>query len=172
MALILSILFYAAVSIWVAVLVHESGHYLAGLTVGVPSRRMRVRLQRPPHVALWDGQAWLGPDDTTYVEVFRKYSPAAPAAWLFVGGGFLLETALTLGVVWVLAGVATELAMVVLLATTSLLAVYLISDVVGSLRMSRPAGDLSAMLKISRSSTLVLLVGMLGLRVGAVFFLL
>ncbi|UJH70374.1 M50 family metallopeptidase [Ornithinimicrobium sp. INDO-MA30-4] len=82
----LAVIGYAALAIWVAVIVHEVGHYLAGLAAGVPARAMRVRMEAPPHVDLGDGEVWLSPDDEEYVEVFRQYASSAGAAWLFVAG--------------------------------------------------------------------------------------
>lgn len=164
----LAILVYALVTVWVAVMVHEVGHFLIGVVVGVPARSMRVRIVRPPHVALRHGHEWLSPDDPRYIETFRSHAPSAPAAWLFVAGGFLLETALTVGVVHVLAGAAPQVGLVIIVATTGLLVLYVMSDLLGSRRPGRPTGDLSALLRISVVATIVLLGALTWARVYAI----
>ena len=42
--------------VFTLIAVHEAGHYLAGLTAGIPAAAMRIRLPTfPQHVALRDG---------------------------------------------------------------------------------------------------------------------
>jgi len=69
--------------VFVLIAVHEVGHYLAGLTAGIPARDMRVVLLAfPQHVALRDGELWVSPvkDITRYIEVSRKYFASRWAA--------------------------------------------------------------------------------------------
>lgn len=58
---------------WLTVLVHESGHLLAGRLFGVPSSRIRIVLGNPSHVALREGDRWISPEDPDYVQAFRSH---------------------------------------------------------------------------------------------------
>lgn len=57
------IVLWVFAALWAAVLIHEAGHYLVGLLVGVPPKAMAIRLERPPYIALRDGDDWRAPDD-------------------------------------------------------------------------------------------------------------
>jgi hypothetical protein len=42
--------------VFALIAVHETGHYIAGLTAGIPATAMKIRLLTfPQHVALRDG---------------------------------------------------------------------------------------------------------------------
>lgn len=52
MEFLVSFLFYAACVI-VLIAIHESGHYLAGLALGIPAKQMQLRLFTfPQHLAV------------------------------------------------------------------------------------------------------------------------
>ena len=87
--------------VFVLIAVHEVGHYLAGLTAGIPARDMRVVLLAfPQHVALRDGDSWVSPvkDITRYIEVSRKYFATRWAAFRYVAGGIVVGTVFSTGV--------------------------------------------------------------------------
>ncbi len=143
---------------WLSVLVHESGHLLAGRAFGVPSSRIRIVLGNPSHVALRDGDRWLGPDDPDYVRVFRRHRTEPWAAWVFVAAGLILEACVAAlaiaALIWAGgAGAATVWAW----TTAGLALAYFGLDLVGTARARRPAGDHSAMWQISPPSTVLLL---------------
>ncbi|UFU03825.1 hypothetical protein LQF12_04240 [Ruania suaedae] len=158
---------WALATLWACVLVHEAGHYLAGLAAGLSPRTMAIRLRRPPHVALRDGDTWRSPEEPEYVEVFRRSAPSGFAAWLFVAGGFLVETAVVL-----LAGVllrgAGELSLVVVATSSVMFAIYLAGDALGSVRRRRPQGDAGALWAIHRGATAVMVLTLTGVRAAAV----
>ncbi len=155
---------------WGSVLVHEAGHYLAGWGLAVPRSDMRVRLQRPPHLALRRGQRWLSPDDPGYASTFARHNPSAAAAWLFVAGGFLFETTVVLLLAVAFRDIGT-LPLVLVGASTVILLLYLIADISLSLRRSVPYGDAGAMWTISRAPTGLVLGAVLVARGGAVALL-
>lgn len=155
---------------WGAVLVHEGGHYLLGRLLGVPADSIRVRLERPPHVALREGERWLSPDDPGYAAAFARHRSSASAAWLFVAGGFLVETVVVLLLAWLFAGVGT-LSLVVVGASTAVLLLYLVFDVALSLRRRRSYGDVTAMWRIAPVASVAAMVILLAVRVGAVWLL-
>jgi hypothetical protein len=94
----LLILLMMIVLVFVLIAVHETGHYLAGLTAGIPASTMRIRLFTfPQHVALRDGDDWLSPiaDIERYVNVSRRYLSSRGAAFRWVAGGMVVETIFT-----------------------------------------------------------------------------
>jgi len=85
--------------VFVLIVVHESGHYLAGLMGGIPARDMRlVLLTFPQHVAVRDGHDWVSPvqDIRRYIEVTRRHLYSRGAAFRWVAGGIALELAFTM----------------------------------------------------------------------------
>ncbi len=63
------LLFYAACA-FVLIVVHESGHYLAGLVGGIPARDMRIRLFCfPQHVVLRSADQWVSPVSLARIHV-------------------------------------------------------------------------------------------------------
>jgi hypothetical protein len=90
--------FLAPALVFVLIAVHELGHYLAGLTAGIPASAMRIRLLTfPQHVALRDGDRWVSPvrDIEHFVEVSRGYLSTRSAAFRWVAGGLVAETGFT-----------------------------------------------------------------------------
>jgi hypothetical protein len=90
--------FLAPALVFVLIAVHETGHYFAGLTAGIPAAAMRIRLFTfPQHVALRDGAGWVSPvtDIERFVEVSRRYLLTRSAAFRWVAGGIVAETGFT-----------------------------------------------------------------------------
>src|SRR3712207_1327861 len=80
------------------VAVHEVGHYLAVWAGGIPRSDMRLRLLTfPQHVALRDGERWVGPttDLESYLVVMQRHLRTTSRLYLYTAGGMLLETAFT-----------------------------------------------------------------------------
>jgi hypothetical protein len=70
------------------IVIHEIGHFLAGLAGGVSPRRMKIVLLRYPfHVALREGDQWLSPTDgTLYASAAQTLIPHTAGLFLFVAG--------------------------------------------------------------------------------------
>jgi hypothetical protein len=84
--------------VFVLIVVHEAGHYLAGWAGGIPPRAMRLVLFAfPQHVAVLDGDVWMSPvrDIRRYIETTRRYLSTRSAAFCWVAGGMALESAFT-----------------------------------------------------------------------------
>src|SRR5947209_530482 len=82
----------------VLIVVHESGHYLAGVIGGIPSGDMRLVLWAfPQHVAVRDGGTWVSPvrDIRRYIELTRRHLRSRRAAFAWVAGGLAAESAVT-----------------------------------------------------------------------------
>lgn len=88
-------------TVLVLIAVHETGHFLAGITSGTPASHMRIRLfSFPQHVAIKDGDVWLSSsrDIERYIEVTRGFFTSRAAAFRWVAGGVLLECGFTVAV--------------------------------------------------------------------------
>src|SRR5262249_21326645 len=94
------VLLFFLVLTWVFVLivVHEAGHYLAGWAGGIPPRAMRLVLFAfPQHVAGRGGGVWGAPGRgiRRYLCATRRDFSSRPAAFSWVAGGMALESAFT-----------------------------------------------------------------------------
>jgi hypothetical protein len=155
--------------LFVLIAVHETGHYLAGLTGGIPATAMKVRLLTfPQHVALRDGDRWASPvkDIGRYVEVSRRYLSTRAAAFRWVAGGLVVETTFTV----LLCVLAMQLGWqsVAFWAAVLSLATYLINvllmDVPWALIHHHACGDTSGLWEIARLPALVVTTLMVAIR--------
>jgi hypothetical protein len=88
--------------VFVLIVVHEAGHYLAGWACGIPPCDMRlVLLAFPQHVAVRDRDVWVSPvcDIRRYIETTRRHLSTRAAAFGWVAGGMALESAF-IAVLW------------------------------------------------------------------------
>ena len=79
--------------VFTMIAVHETGHYLAGLTAGIPASVMKIRLFTfPQHVALRDGDSWISPvaNIERYIAVSQRYLFTRAAAFRWVAGGLVV----------------------------------------------------------------------------------
>lgn len=143
----------------------------ARLLLGRPRIRHEDPARPPSFVALRHGQQWVSPDDDEYAPAFVRHNPSRSAAWLFVAGGFLVETALVLLLVLTLHD-HRVLALLVLGASSFVFVLYLLLDVIASARGGTAAGDASAMWRLSVPATLAALVSVSFLRVISLVHLL
>jgi len=140
--------------VFVLIVVHESGHYIAGLMGGIPARDMRLVLWVfPQHVAVRDGHDWVSPlrDIRRYVEVTRRHFNSRGAAFRWVAGGMTLELAFTV-VLWG-AAMGTGYRWAAFWAACVSLAMFAINvgvmDLPWALRYRCAAGDTSGLWQIS-----------------------
>jgi len=165
------VLLLAAVlgAVWGIVIVHEAGHFVAGLCLGVPARSMSIRIEQPPHVALRREDGWVAPDEPGYAAAFTRHNRSPVAAWGFVAGGFLLETMVVLALAAAFRDVGT-FSIVILATSTALMAFYVIVDVVLSRRRGTAYGDLAVMWGLYRVLTAAVLVVVLLARMVTLLF--
>ncbi len=151
-----------AVAYFAIVAVHEVGHYLAGLAIGVPWRRMRIRLFTfPQHVALKDGDEWISPVQTDrYLKLAEPLMPTTASALIFVAGGFLLETASLL--LWAVLRLPFYNATSRLALGMTLL--YLVFDAAIFLRTRKAGMDFSALCSISPLFGSLIVAAIVGLQ--------
>jgi hypothetical protein len=166
--LLLFLLSLALVGVLIAV--HEAGHYLAGLLGGIPARDMRlVLLAFPQHVALRDGGEWVSPtrDIGRYVAVSRRHFASRRAAFWWVAGGMVLESAFA-AALWGAALWGGYPAAALWTAGISL-GMYAINvglmDLPWALRYRRAAGDTSGLWQIAPVPAVIFSALMAGSRV-------
>jgi len=158
-------LFYAACYMAI-VAVHEAGHYLAGVAGGIPPSAMRIRLfSFPQHVVLRSADRWVSPANLNeYVELIWRYLQTKPRVYLYVAGGFSLETIVTTLAAVVLIGLGQpKVATVLIMISLALLLFWGIVDAVNIVR-SRIAGDLSGLWALAPVPTAVLILTFLAAR--------
>lgn len=144
---------------WLTVNVHEYGHLAVGRWVGVPADSIRVRYTpRPPHVALRAGQTWLAPDDPDYASTFQRFNGRVSAAWVFVAGGFLVESVVVLAGAAALVPAAPAIAVAWLGTSTAILLLYVVTDLIGRVRTGVAAGDASALAALHTGATVGILL--------------
>ena len=162
-------------TIFVLIAVHETGHFLAGMTWGIPASHMKIRLLTfPQHVAIKDGDAWLSStqDIERYIEVTRGFFRSKAAAFRWVAGGVLLECVFTVAVCLG----AHEIGWRNLAFWTAAMsrAMYLVNvflmDVPWALINRHAFGDTSGLWTISRIPAVLLTAAMLAIRAGVFSF--
>jgi len=161
--------------VFLLIVVHESGHYLAGLMGGIPAREMRlVLLVFPQHVAVRDGHDWVSPvrDIRRYIEVTRRYLYSRAAAFRWVAGGITLELAFT-AALWGAAMGAGCRGMAFWAACVSL-AMYAVNvclmDLPWALRYRCAVGDTSGLWQIAPIPAVIFTAVMVASRVLLVVF--
>jgi hypothetical protein len=140
--------------VFVLIVVHESGHYLAGLVGGIPARDMRLALWVfPQHVAVRDGHDWVSPvrDIRRYIEVTRRHLHSRGAAFRWVAGGMALELAFTVALWGAALGAGYHVAALWVAGVS--LAMYAINvglmDLPWALRYRCAVGDTSGLWQIA-----------------------
>lgn len=170
-----SILLMMIVLVFVLIGVHEAGHYLAGLTAGIPASEMRMRLFAfPQHVALRDEGAWISPitNIERYVDVSRRYLTTRSAAFRYVAGGMVVETVFTAFVC--LTALQLDWRFLAFWIAAISLGMYLINvllmDVPWALIRGHAIGDTSGLWTIAKVPTALLTLLMLADRICLVWY--
>lgn len=145
---------------WLVIVIHEYGHFIVGRVVGIPRGDIRVDLSgKPPHNALRRGSAWLSPDDAGYIDAFRRHAESTAAAWAFVSGGVVVETALSVPAIVVIAYLGgTGPALLWAWTTLVIFIIYVVGDAVISLRTQQRSGDFSSLWEIHRPGTVLVVL--------------
>lgn len=144
---------------------HEYGHYVVARLLGVARENVKVRFSPPPaHVALRAGKEWLSPDNPKYIDRFMSYTSRLWHAWLFVAGGFMVETGVVSGIVWLLLSIAPIAALLLASISLGLFMIYVLFDTINSLVRRRPYGDTSSLYLISPLATIVFILGVVAIK--------
>jgi hypothetical protein len=161
--------------VFLLIVVHETGHFLAGLMGGIPARDMKlVLLAFPQHVALRDGNEWVSPvrDIVHYIGISQRHLATRAAAFRWVAGGMVLELAFV-AVVCVLCRMSGYPALAFWAACISL-GMYLINvclmDLPWALRYRCAAGDTSGLWQIAPIPAVLFSLAMLASRLLLVVY--
>ena len=154
------IVFYAG-CVALLIVVHEVGHYLAGLIAGIPAGNMRIRLLRfPQHVDLLDGSDWVSPVGhiDRYTSVLWQYLKTTQRVYGYVAGGLIFETAFTVFVSLVM--LAVDLPKMAIAISGLSLFMFLPWAIIDGMSISRGkvTGDLSGLWLLARNPTILLVV--------------
>ena len=173
----LQILFMNLTIVFLLIAVHETGHFMAGVTAGIPSSDMKIRLfSFPQHVAIRDGDSWLSPADVNeiqrYIELTRRYFRSRAAAFRWVAGGVIVEAFFTVTV-----SVSAHLlgwSELAFWTAAMSLGMYLINvflmDLPWALLRRHAFGDTSGLWTIAKIPAVLLTVAMLLLRAGILWY--
>jgi len=158
-------LFYAA-CVFVLIIVHECGHYLAGRIGGIPAGEMQIRLFAfPQHVVLKSESDWVSPADIDrYVNVVWEKLHTKARVYLYVAGGFLVETLFTVALAAALI-FANQPKLAWWIAALSLMmgAPWLVIEPIMILR-GKIFGDLSGLWFLNKPLTFLFVILLIGVR--------
>lgn len=156
------------------VVVHEFGHYAAGVYAGVPAEAMRIRIfTYPPHVEMKDGEQWLAPwDQPKFGEVAHHYIKTRSGAILCISAGLLLQTFVFAGLIAILVAMGKRRSFLLPIAVSVLAwpVWYLCLDSTLTLLHRMPSGDYSSLYTISPLAAILLTVFVIATHVGIVLF--
>ncbi|MGB8353408.1 MAG: site-2 protease family protein [Chthoniobacteraceae bacterium] len=162
-----------AVVIFLLVVVHEFGHYAAGLLVGVPAQSMRIRIfTYPPHVELKDADTWVVPWNHRYGTIAQRHIKSRRNAILVISAGLLLQTFVFAGFVAILVRMGKPRSYL-LPITISVLAWpiwYLCLDWTLTHRSGFPAGDYSSLWMISPLASVLVTVFVISSHIALVVY--
>ena len=173
----LQILFMNLAIVFLLIAVHETGHFLAGVTSGIPGGDMRIRLfSFPQHVAIRDGDSWLSPANADeiqrYIELTRRYFQSRAAAFRWVAGGVVVEAVFTVTVS--VSAHLLGLSEVAFWTATMSLGMYLINvflmDLPWALLHRHAFGDTSGLWTIAKIPAVLLTLAMLLIRGGLLWY--
>lgn len=134
------------------VYVHELGHYLTGrFVVGIPRSEITIVMRSfPQHVALRGDIDWVGPSGEQYIELYEQYDPGDEHATTYIAAGGIIQTiaVVVAAVVFALSGLESYGRFLILFSLLLTLS-YLVYDGIFTYSTGYPAGDFSALWRIS-----------------------
>lgn len=155
---------------------HELGHYSVGrFLVRIPKENIQIKLfQYPAHVALRDqDENWITPNDEegNFVRTYFNYDPDGKKSFLFVTGGFILQTVIFLCAAFAFYYFFDNIALANFIIGGSFIfnIVYIFGDVIAAIWKHSPAGDVSSAFQFAPLKT-VLFVIVLLLSYGVSYF--
>lgn len=156
--------------------VHELGHYSVGrFIVKIPKENIRIRLfQYPAHVALRDeDNNWIKPNDEEgkFIHKYFTYDPEGKRAFLFVMGGFLVQTIVFLVIAFAVYYFFDNISLANFIIGGSFVfnLLYIFGDIIVSVLRRGPVGDTSSAFRFAPIKT-VLFIILLLLSYAALYF--
>ena len=147
--------------IFLLIVSHELGHFLAGWYLGIPKDRMKIQLFKyPPQVLLIDDSGAKIPlkNFEKYLEILERYFSSEKDFWLYITGGHIFEfvVALALSIFAFLSDLLPVLAVrssVRFILLISL--IYIVIDIIVTLYLKNPFGDFSGAWMTKPFATLI-----------------
>lgn len=159
------------------IVIHESGHFLAGMILGIPKRKMKIQFVNKtpdkgflnsiifcisPHLALKDKDnkiiAPSADEMDNFVEILEHYIPSEKKMFWFVAGGHLFELLiiLTIAITSVTNNFLNNISFQIVRMALVLASVYLIMDLFSALKSKQlTGGDFSGQWAISPVKTII-----------------
>jgi hypothetical protein len=164
-----------AVVIFLLVVIHEFGHYAAGLLVGVPARSMQIRIfTYPPHVELKDADAWVPPwNYARYSTLAQRYVKKRRDAVFIISAGLLLQTVVFAAFVALLValGKSRSYLLPITIAVLAWPVWYFCLDWTLTLRHGAPSGDYSSLWMVSPLASVLVTAFVISTHVGLVLYI-
>jgi hypothetical protein len=160
----LIILFVCLMAIMLIIIIHETGHFLAGIIFGIPFSQIKICLFTIPQcVALKDGDNWLMPKDRErFVAKQKELIKNELGSIFFVAGGLIVQTIVFSSVIIGLKifDIVHSLNILrpITAAITTQLFFYLLIDLKKSNYTKSYWGDFTGLLKISRFAAYAVII--------------
>jgi len=158
------IFFVCLMSIFLIIIIHEFGHFLAGIVFGIPLKHIKICLLTIPQcVALKDGENWLKPKDRErFVSKQKELLKNRLGSIFFVAGGLIFQTVVfslvIIGLMTFDVVHSIDILRPITIAITSQLFLYLWIDLKKSNYTKSYWGDFTGLLKISRFAAYVVII--------------
>jgi hypothetical protein len=157
-------------AIFTMIMIHECGHYFAGIMVGIPFRQMKICLWTfPQYVAIKDSNNWISPlDYEKFVTKSKEYIKGKPRAIVFASGGFVLQSVAFITLIPLLKvnNIGGKFLGPATFAIVTQLFVYLLSD------LRKPYGDFTSLLKLSKLAFYLIIVPVILIHVVVLVYIL
>lgn len=145
------------------IIIHEVGHFMVGWCLGIPRHRMSIQiLGKGAHVALIDDDGTkVSPDQLDrYVELLENHLPKERHMYFYVMGGHVFElifiVALAIFALISDIEVLIRLSSIVIWLAFLYSTIYLLMDIISSLRMKKPSGgDFSGLWELAPLPTII-----------------
>ena len=147
---------------------HELGHYTIGrFYVQIPKENLKIKLfHNPPHVALRDqDNQWHTPGDKEghYLRTYFTYDLEGKKSFLFVMGGFLLQTTVFLCIAFFIYSAFENAALANFIIGGSFVfnLIYILGDLIVYVWKRTPAGDTSSAFQFAPIKTVLFILSLL-----------
>ena len=131
------------------ILFHELGHYIIGRLSGIAKENIKILFSFPPDTALknWDGDWLTSSNMDEYLKVYSKFDPRHDFLYYFLSGGLFLETVFVviISILIFLSPIPNLYLLLLAFLSIFINLVYVLIDMINTIRKNEPAGDISTM---------------------------
>lgn len=155
------------------IVIHELGHYIFARLAGIPSENIKIVFSFPPHVALKTWQEdWISPTEyERYIEEYIRFDNQQRFQYFFMAGGLMIETVLLVLFSMMIYITPANNRYIFMLVFISLFVnlVYMVVEMINSLKKQKPAGDISGMWIMASKRTVLFLFLFFVIRMGLIY---